>query len=209
MSVVDQKQADVALLEQIRSDYFISNLGLSGVSYESTGAHVFDEAASMRVHARYHSHEHRRKLAKWERVRYALDRMTYHDRRVIELVLSPSSSGFGGDEIVRRNMSIGYGSNISLAPLAAESRTIMRTAIRAAEREPDMGWETTDGAYRMLMSRVYSGERKTIKRVRTECEKALWRAAAVLRSLLREYDNALMLAAREVDSCRLDQAMRW
>ena len=135
--------------------------------------------------------------------------MDYHDRRVLELVLSPSSSGFGGDEVVRRNMSIGWGSNISLAPLAAESRTIMRTVLRAADREPDKGWTSADGAYRMLMSRVYSGERKTVKRVRTECEKALWRATAVLRSLLREYDQAMLMATREVDSCRLDQTMRW
>ncbi len=186
---MDSRRQILALLEDFRRDYFLARIGPSAVNYESGGGdgYVFDDMASHRLHMRFRNTHHRANMARGERVRYALERISYQDRRVLELALDPASPGYGGDQLVRHALGLPE-TNISLVALVPESKVMPRLAARAARIDPEHQWDSKAGYASIVAGRVRQGDKKFVNRVRNECWRMLETAAEAARVFVREYD---------------------
>lgn len=200
---VDERRAITAILEEIRRDYYLSPLGPRGVNYGEFGGggHVFDAAASHRLHMSFRTVRHRAMMARWERIRYALERLDPRHARYLELALDPSAPGYGGDQLVRFALGLPE-TNISVVALVPETRTVARMAVRAQQLAPEGGdWQSRTGYATIMAAKVRQGDRKVIKSVREECWRLLRDAARSAKEYLAEYDAR----ERELRNTRLQR----
>lgn len=166
-------------LDTFRRDYYLVQVdGLQAAPLQSSGHMPFDDAAQHRAHMSRRSKHHRRQLAQWTKLHYALGSIEPWAQHVIRNALDPGANGYGGDLAIRYAFEL-PGVNLHVEALATTTKAVLSRAA-ATGREP----------CEILAQQVRQRDARFIKRVRSQAVARLLEAGCLLVAALQKQNEA-------------------